>query len=176
MMSLLRHGLSQSYAALRVILPRWTLPQTGLKGFFAMFSQVTAHLRSRAERLMNGRIDDLSEHYIYPLPLYLASSRVIVRAPEEAAAMLRLVRAAFLERGVVALDPKVVAIDLPRAGRFRVWVDWHELAVPVEGTRISSAIYYCKATPAGIRTEMVNYTHLSMPELNPQFAALALSA
>jgi hypothetical protein len=141
-----------------------------------MFSQVHALLRRRADRLLNGHIEDVVSQYIFPLPLYLGSSRVIVRSPDEATAIFGVLRAAYLDRGVVALQPKVIAIDIPRAGRFRVWAEWQELALPVEGTRISSAIYYCKATPAGIQTEMVNYTHLSMPELNPQFAALALSA
>ena len=90
--------------------------------------------------------------------------------------MFCLLRAAYLERGVIALQPRVTAVDLPRAGRFRVWVDWHELAIPADESRLSSAIYYCRSTPAGLRTEMINYTSPTMPELSPHFAALALSA
>ena len=70
----------------------------------------------------------------------------------------------------------VAMIDLPRAGRFRVWVDWQEIAFPAEASRISQAVYYCRHTALGLRTEMLNYTFLSMPELNGQFEALALSA
>lgn len=141
-----------------------------------MFAQVTAHLCHRAERLWNGKYDAIAAQYVYPLPMYMGESRLIVRNADEAASMLCLLRAAYLERGVIALQPRVTALDLPRAGRFRAWVDWHELAIPAEETRVSSAIYYCRSTPAGLRTEMVNYTRLSMPELKPHFAALALSA
>jgi hypothetical protein len=141
-----------------------------------MFSQVKAQLRSRADQLMAGRLRDVSRQYLYPLPLHLGANRMVVRTSDEAEAMLGLLRSALIARGVVSLKPCVVAIDLPRAGRFRIWVDWHELAVPAGGTRISSAVYYCRATPAGFRTEMIAYTRLSMPELNPQLAALALSA
>lgn len=175
-MSLADLSLSHFYAALRLILPRWTHLQTALKGVFPMFSQVTALLRSRSEKLLNGQLDELAANYVYPLPVHLGPSLVIVRSATEARSILAFLREALAKRGVFAVQPKVVAIDLPRAGRFRVWVDWNELAIPVEGTRRSSAIYYCKTTSDGLKTEMVNYTQLSMPELNPQFAALALSA
>lgn len=141
-----------------------------------MFSHVTAHFRRRADLLLGGRFDQVAAQYVYPLPLYLGASRVIVRNAVEATDILCLLRAAYLERGVIALQPRVTAIDVPRDGRFRAWVDWHELALPVEQSRISSSIYYLKSTPAGLRTEMINCTNSSMPELKPHFAALAMSA
>lgn len=141
-----------------------------------MFSQVASHLRSRAAWLLAGRYDEIVVGYRFPLPVFLGSSRVIVRSPEEAKAMLVLQRAAYLERGVVTLTPFVTAMDLPRAGRFRVWVDWQEKTLPIEETHVSSAVYFCRANLSGLQIEMVDYTRLSMPELQPHFAALAMSA
>ena len=141
-----------------------------------MFSEVASQLRNRASWLMSEQYDPIMADYCFPLPLHLAHSRVIVRNPDEAVAMLRLQRAAFLERGVVGLTPCVTAMDLPRGGRFRIWVDWHELTVSDQGPLQSKVIYYCRQTPTGFRIEMVDYTRLSMPELHTQFAALALSA
>ena len=141
-----------------------------------MFTQVASQLGARAGWLMAGRYDRIVAEYHFPLPVHLGQSRVIVRTSEEATAMLRLQRAAFLELGVVALVPCVTAMDLPRGGRFRVWVDWHEMTLAGEGARSSSALYYCRQTPDGFRIEMVDYTRLSIPELQPHFAALALTA
>jgi hypothetical protein len=141
-----------------------------------MFSQVATQLRNRAAWLLAGQFDRIVADYQFPLPVHLGPSRVIVRTPEEATAMLRLQRAALQDRGIVALKPCVTAMDLPRLGRFRVWVDWHEVTQPEQGTQLSSAIYYCRQRPAGFEIEMVDYTRLSMPELQPHFAALALSA
>lgn len=141
-----------------------------------MFHEISAHLRHRADLLMQGRIDELIAVYTCPLPLELGDRRLIVCTVQEGRAMLSLLRAALLSRGVVALRPTVVAMDLPRGGRFRVWVDWEEAALPVEATRTSSAVHYCRITPRGPVTEMLCYTRLSMPELDPQFAGLALSA
>jgi hypothetical protein len=141
-----------------------------------MFSQVASQLRDRAAWLMAGQFDQIVAAYLFPLPVHIGPSRVIVRSRDEAMAMLRLQQAAFLGRGVKALNPCVTAMDLPRAGRFRVWVDWHEVAHPAQGAQLSSALYYCRQGPTGFRIEMVDYTRLSTPELQPHFAALALSA
>ncbi len=141
-----------------------------------MFQEVSTHLRHRADLLMQGRIDELVTAYHCPLPIELGDRRLIVLSVDEGRAMLSLLRAALLARGVVALRPTVVAVDLPRGGRFRAWVDWQELARSDKESRTSSSIHYCRITPAGPVTEMLCYTRLSMPELYPQFAELALSA
>ena len=140
------------------------------------YSQIIAHLRDRAELLMSGRFDRMVADYLYPLPVFLHTSRLVLQSEDHAVLVFAHLRHALVERGVVVLRPSVSAIDLPRAGRFRVWVDWQEIAFPPEATRISQAVYYCRATDLGLQTEMVSYTDLSMPELNQQFAALALSA
>lgn len=141
-----------------------------------MFSEVASQLRNRAAWLMSEQYDPIVADYCFPLPVHLDNSRVIVRSADEATAMLTLQRAAFMERGVIALTPSVTAMDLPRGGRFRIWVDWHEMTLSDQAPLQSKAIYYCRQTPTGFRIEMVDYTRLSMPELHSQFAALALSA
>jgi hypothetical protein len=139
-----------------------------------MFAKVQAQLRNRADLLLTGRLEELAQQYRYPLPLFLGKSRLIVRNADDGRAMLGVLRQAFRDRGVHAIQPEVVAVDMPTSDRVRFWVDWHEIAP--DATRVSSALYYSRLTPDGMRTEMVSYTRLSMPELNPSFAALALSA
>lgn len=175
-MSLPRMAMSQSYVALRVILPRWMRIQIVLGIPLMQFSQITTHLQRRGELLLSGQIDTLVSDFEFPLPVYLGSRRLVIHSHDQAWVIFNHLRTAYVERGVVLLRPKVLALDLPRAGRFRVWVDWHEIAFPAEASRISQAVYFCRQTDIGLRTEMLNYTHLSMPELNGQFEALALTA
>lgn len=141
-----------------------------------MFSEVALQLRNRAAWLMSERYDLIVADYCFPLPVHINASRMVVRNADEAISMLRLQRSVFLERGLVALTPSVTAMDLPRGGRFRIWVDWHECSVTGEGTLQSQVIYYCHQTPGGFRIEMVDYTRLAMPEMQPRLAGLALSA
>jgi hypothetical protein len=147
-----------------------------LKGTSMEYSNLTAQLRTRGELLLCGQIEELVSAYIYPLPVYLQSRCLVMHSPLDAFLVFDTLRAALLQRGVVSLRPQISAVELPRGGRFRVWVDWHELAYPVEETRKSSVIYYCRETSLGPRVEMINYTLMSMPELNQQFAELALTA
>lgn len=141
-----------------------------------LHSQITSHFRQRGELLLSGRIDQLVADFLYPLPVFLQSRRLVLGAPQPAILVFDHLRQALIDRGVVVLRPRVSAIDLPRAGRYRIWVDWQEIAFPPEATRMSQAIYYCRMTPSGPRIEMIDYTHVSMPELNHRFEALALSA
>ncbi|WP_295080867.1 hypothetical protein [Tabrizicola sp.] len=141
-----------------------------------MHSQVTSHFRRRGELLLAGRIDELIGSYIFPLPVFLPEQRMLLNGPEEAILVFAVLRRSLLQEGVVALQPKIRAVELPRDGRYRLWVDWQELVMPSGEMRVSSAIYYCRTTALGPRVEMVNYTRLSMPELHQEFEALALSA
>ncbi|MBL9049869.1 MAG: hypothetical protein JNK19_07145 [Tabrizicola sp.] len=140
------------------------------------YSKVSEFMSRRAEQMLSGQIEALAAAFAYPLPVYLQDLPVVVSKAESACAMLCLQRLSMIQRHVVAVRPTVTAIDLPRKGRFRVWVDWLEVAIPPEGTRRASAVYYCSDAGDGMKIEMVSYTRLSTPELQPQFAALALSA
>lgn len=141
-----------------------------------LFSLISSHLQRRGELLLSGHVDALVSDFDFPLPVFMGSRRMIISSADQARIIYDHLRKAYVDRGVVMLRPSVSAIELPRAGRFRVWVDWQEIAFPAEATRISQAVYYCRVSKLGVRTEMLNYTHLSMPELNPEFEALALSA
>lgn len=175
-MSLPSHSMSQSYVAAGVILPRWMLLQTVLRHAFAMYSQAASHFRRRGEHLLAGRIDELLGSYVFPLPVFLPQQRMLLTGPEEAVLVFAVLRRSLLRGGVVALQPKIRAVELPRNGRYRLWVDWQELVMPSGEMRVSQAIYYCRTTDLGPRVEMVNYTRLSMPDLHQEFEALALSA
>lgn len=140
------------------------------------FAQIMALLRTRSENLLSGDLDALLRGFSYPLPIFVPSRRLVLENVEQARSVCELIRTALAERGVIALHPKVTAMEMPRGGRFRVWVDWYELAMPVSGTRLTSATYYIRAGSAGLRTEMISYESLSMPEVCVQVEDLMMSA
>jgi hypothetical protein len=141
-----------------------------------LFTKVSAQMERRATALITGEFDRLLADFVFPIPVEMPSSRLIVRSPDQGRAMLALWRLALIERGVIALKSRVIAQDMPRGGRFRVWVDYHEMSSAGPTGLYTSVLYYCRVIPTGFRIEMVSYPHVSMPELNPQFAALAMTA
>jgi hypothetical protein len=176
LMSPYLNAKSQTYVGLGPILPRWMRVHSGCMAVAVTYSQIIAEMRRRADRLLADDLDDLVKDYGFPLPVDLLSTRVIVRSAAESRAMLALQRKVMLERGVTQLEPDVTAVDLPRAGRFRVWVDWHEISPGSEVGRLSSAVYFCSVQGGALRIQMIQYHRLSMPEMKPQFAALAMTA
>jgi hypothetical protein len=168
--------VSKAYVAAWVILPGLNRIQTALGTGFAMFQDMARHLSARAEKFLAGQLVEMLKDYTTPMPVYLGDHRMVVGGPDQALTMLSFLRDAMLARGVVALRPTVKAIDLPRGGRFRAWVDWHEIAYPPSASRWSTVTYYCRQTHHGPQTEMMHYTRQSMPELAQRFAALARSA
>ncbi|KAF0115790.1 MAG: Uncharacterized protein FD150_814 [Rhodobacteraceae bacterium] len=139
-------------------------------------SQLTAQFAQRGAMLLSGQIDMLLASYAFPLPVFLEERLLLVRSQDQARAILDHVCGSLVDRGVARVRPKVTAVELPRAGRYRVWVDWHDGAIPSDASLLMQAIYYCRDTADGSRIEMVNCTRLTHPGLDRQIEAMALSA
>lgn len=168
-------GVSQFYVALTLILPRWTLVQIALKGVSIVVSSISAHLFRRGDLLLSGLIDTLLSSYSFPLPVFLEERLLLIGSESQAREILGHLRLSLKDRGIGRMEPRVTAVELPRAGRYRVWVDWHELGAPPGGPGLSQAIYYCRDTVDGLQIEMVNYTRLGHGR-NRQIDVLALTA
>ena len=139
-------------------------------------SQIVAHFQAQADQLLAGDLERFVEMYSLPLPIHAPGGLTVVVDQEGGTDFLNQMRAEWARRGVVALRPDVSAIELPRANRFRVWIDWKEIdAAGVEAPG-STIIYYCRKCPTGLRTEMMQYTYLSSPGLILDQDQIALSA
>ena len=139
-------------------------------------SKISAHLYSRGDLLLSGRIDSLLSTYAFPLPVFLEERLLLIGSEDQAREILDNVRLSLTARGVGKLQPKVTAVELPRGGRYRIWVDWHEIGGAPDGAGLSQAIYYCRETKDGLRIEMVNYTRLGHCGRDQQIEVLALTA
>lgn len=141
-----------------------------------LFSQVQALMRQRGEALLGGRFDTLTATYRFPMPLFLRRQRIVVQDRDEATGMLAMLQGTLAESGVRALLPQVRAMDIPRSGRFRVWLDWHTSSPRVPDSLIGSMVYFLQAQGSDFRFEMVACNHLSMPGLAPRLVTMARCA
>lgn len=139
-------------------------------------SQIVAHFQAQADQLLAGDQERFVEMYSLPLPIHSPGGLTVVVDPEGGTDFLNQMRAEWAKRGVVALRPDVSAIELPKANRFRVWIDWKEIdATGVEAPG-STIIYYCRKGPTGLRTEMMQYTRIATPGLVTDQTLIARSA
>ena len=62
------------------------------------YSQISKHLRQRGELLLSGQIDRLSADFIYPLPLFMQSSQLVITSPNHAWMIFDHLRTALVEQ------------------------------------------------------------------------------
>lgn len=141
-----------------------------------VLTQLTAELVARGQSVLDGQFAAATAHCCSPLVVFLEQRRIVFPQPLILQQGLALLRQELRKRHIIRLQPDISATELPRAGRFRVWVRWQEISADGAGDRSSDVIYYCHQDAGTIRTEMLHYTRLSMPEMRNSFAALAKSA
>lgn len=117
----------------------------------------------RADLMTSGRIEDLGREHMFPLVLYLGDRQHVVNTLDGYIALVQRLRSAH--PGMINLHAEVTAMDLPRHGRFRVWVTYREKTAVGRGLVQAKAVHFCRETAMGIRTEMSEYAQCSPPRL-----------
>lgn len=138
-------------------------------------SQVLAHFQVQSDLLLAGALEGFGAMFTLPLPIHYPGGLTVVR-PEAGADFLMRMRNELVHRGIVGMRPVIAAMELPRAGRFRVWIDWQEITASGAAIPGSRIVYFCRNSVDGLRTEMMQYTHLSSPGLVAAPEKLPLSA
>lgn len=128
-----------------------------------MFQSYQDHFLWRARSLMAGRYEDLSRHYDYPLRVDLTGHGLTVEDSTALMVHLHRYRMALRDKGVTALVPRVIALDLPGQGD-RVWVRWLQETAAGPGQDWSDVVYQMRGDRAGLRIHAMSYTRLMLPE------------
>ena len=129
---------------------------------------ITRLLTCLGDTLVAGRLDQVTRHFTYPLPLYVNDDLVVFGTADTLAEGLSMYRDAILAIGTASLRPRVVAQGLPVRGVSSVWVEWDPL--DANGTCLrSNQVRYAThqaATDLFPRVEMIDYTVTAFPELS----------
>jgi len=134
---------------------------------------MTAFFGLLGEHFVAGRLGEAAQAWSFPCPVEIDGELVVMRSPEVFQAYLADQRAVALAAGLTAMTPRVSAIEMPRNGRFRVWLRW----VSHFGDRVEEedhgTVYFMAFRPDGRLTiEMMDIVQL--PSM--QAAAAAQSA
>jgi len=141
-----------------------------------MLKIIKDDLALRGRAALDGRFEAVLGQYNFPLPMFLEGARTVLASSNDLLPALAILHADLLRRKIIRLIPEIIAIDLPRAGRFRTWVRWQETQADLSAGRISQVVYYCRQTEGALKTEMMDYTLLSNPDLREAILELPLSA
>ena len=83
-----------------------------------------ATLKLLASRIDARAGDPLARSFAYPLPIFMGRRTAIAQTAAEVGVLWRNLRVLARAGGYRRLVPRLVASELPRDGRFRLWVDW----------------------------------------------------
>ena len=132
---------------------------------------VTAFFGQLGEQFAQGRLEEMAGHWTFPCPIEVGGQLVVMRGPEVFVTYLAQRRAAAMARGLTAMTPRISAIEMPRNGRFRVWLRWvFRFGDHVE-EEDHGMVYFMAAAPDGRLTiEMMDAVQLPTEGLALQSA------
>lgn len=136
-----------------------------------MYRSITAHLQTRSDLLLAGQYEELARYYLLPQAIYLGDSPWVLRDTADAVAAMARLHRMLRDRRVHSRVPTITALQLPRKGRFRAWVRWSEIATDPALNRNSEMVYYFRETPNGLKSEMVEFKQLNLPEFRQDMPA-----
>ena len=87
---------------------------------------------------------DLSADYALPAVIEWGDWRMVLNNRAQVADFGARYGEFLSQSGVTRVSPKVSAVELPRRGRFRVWVTWVLDTVAGPGSASSQIVYYCR--------------------------------
>lgn len=122
-----------------------------------MYARLQDLLQWRMSLFLTGRHGDLAQEYLYPFPIYTGGRQQVVRSAADMEATFGRLHKMSKARDIARIETWVVAIELPRGGRFRVWVAHRDFGSAGELLGSGQIVHYCRMTDAGIKTEMSDY-------------------
>lgn len=133
-----------------------------------MPQSMTRFLTMLAHAFCDGRLDEVAEHFTYPLPLYSKGELLVFGAPNGLSEALKVYHDIARRAGMTRLVPRVIASGLPKKGYSTLWVEWdhYDKADRLMCTsQVRYAIFQEEAASLP-RIEMVDYTSLGFPEVS----------
>jgi hypothetical protein len=126
-----------------------------------MYQSIKSLVNRMARQFNGGQFLDLAEDYVFPLPVQVNGDLIVLHSPADMAAALANYRDQNTAQGLTPSYPQIVAVDLPRNGRFRVWVDWTYTPDAGPEALRTKNLYFCSTIGSRIQIEMVQYLRVA---------------
>jgi hypothetical protein len=132
---------------------------------------VTAFFSHLGEQFVEGRLEEIADRWTFPCPVEVGGQLVVMREPKVFVAYLVEQRQVALSRGLTGMKPRVSAIEMPRNGRFRVWLRWMLQYGDHVEQMDDGVVYFMSAAPGGrLSVEMMDIVHIATEQAAAQSA------
>lgn len=121
----------------------------GSSGRKMTVSALFAHL---GRLFVEGRTREMTGYWSFPCPVEVNGSLVVMRDAPALEEFFAAKRAAAREVGLTGFAPRIAAIEMPRQGRFRVWIRWAHTFGNVCLLDENGSVYYLARRHGGALT------------------------
>jgi hypothetical protein len=116
-----------------------------------------SHIAHLASHFTAGRYEMLTDIYRFPLPVYLDGTPSVLGRPRDLWAFFQLLHARLTAAGLPELEGRLISVELPRKGRFRIWADWTGNG-PLGSQPVMKTLCFNRGSHEDHATEMVQIT------------------
>lgn len=132
---------------------------------------VTAFFSLLGRQFVQGRLEEMVRYWAFPCPVEVEGQLVVMRNPEVFVTYLAERRATALASGLTDMTPRISAIEMPRKGRFRVWLRWVFRFGDLTEEEDHGMVYFMCSGPDGRLTiEMMDVVQLPSDKAEAQSA------
>ncbi|WP_299597852.1 hypothetical protein [uncultured Tateyamaria sp.] len=132
-----------------------------------MTQSLTRFLTTLSHAFCNDRLDLLTDHFTYPLPLYTRGELLVFGSSGVLMEALELYRNVARKSRIAQITPRVVATGIPNKGYSQVWTEWDHF--DEAGTlKCTSQVRYAvfqDRMALHPKIEMIDYTSIGFPEV-----------
>lgn len=122
----------------------------------AMYPAVNALIDAHCTAFRSGDLSKLPDYYDTPLGYYADDRLSLFATPEDWINHLSARRAMVQSHCFDTLHGEITALEIPRNGRFRVWITWSHHARHMSAPATASDIYYCRLEHGQICVQLVS--------------------
>jgi hypothetical protein len=136
--------------------------ETGFQRIYRrMNAAVHAMIARQADLLFRGDTAAMLTAFDLPLAVQHGDDMLVMATAEQFCGVMAGHRAALVATNVTGLQARMTAIELPRRGRFRVWVDLDHLRDAGIDPGADQFVLYCRQDLPDIRIELIDCIRLS---------------
>ena len=122
---------------------------------------VTALITRLAELYVADRLWEATQFWSFPCPVEVDGELMVMRDATALEAFFRRRRELARAAGLQELTPRIIAIEVPRDGRFRVWFRWIARLADRVVEDSNTSLYYMVRKPSGeLSIEMMDLVRL----------------
>lgn len=137
----------------------------GVPTLMGTLERLTNLVSELVRDFQSGQFAKIVAHYDFPLALHLENRLVLLSRPADLERYLIDFKAVAQAADFASIASRITAVELPRRGRFRAWVQYTHFNSAGQVVAQSERTFFCRDKGDRILVEMLELTRLPVESL-----------